>query len=287
MKCWGARGSAPSPGPNTVRFGGHTSCLEVRPPGGRHIVLDAGSGIGPLGRHLAATSTTRELDLFLTHFHWDHIQGLPFFDPLYEEPWSIRVHAEPQHGGGVEELLCMQMRAPYFPVGLKQVGARMEYRHLEGQPWQDGGVNITPFRVRHPNHTSAFRITCDGGTVVYMPDNELEGSGYDVDGSWEGDLVEFVSGADALLHNAMFTEAEYASRRGWGHGTFEQAVALAERAGVPRLLLFHHAPYRTDAELEHIVEGLRRDAAARHSRLEIEAAAEGRELLVTAPHMRT
>jgi ribonuclease BN (tRNA processing enzyme) len=119
-----------------------------------------------------------------------------------------------------------------------------------------------------------------------MPDNEPEGSGYDVGDSWEAELLEFVSGADVLLHDAMFTEAEYASRRGWGHGTFEQAVALAERAGVPRLLLFHHAQDRSDAELERIVHELRRDAAARHSRLDIEAAAEGRELVVAASHMR-
>jgi phosphoribosyl 1,2-cyclic phosphodiesterase len=278
--CWGPRGSAPSPSAETVRFGGHTCCIEVRADSGRSLVFDAGSGIAPLGRYLAAHSAMREVDLFLTHYHWDHIQGLPFFEPLHNPAWTVRIHGEPVDGMSVEALLSVQMAAPFFPLGLQQVFAGVEYFHIENRAWNDAQFEVTPFRVRHPGHTYAFRIRCDGATVVYMPDNEPAFRGFDLGDSWEADLVEFLRGADLLLHDGMYTEAEYASRHGWGHGTFEQAVALAEAALVPQLLLFHHAPHRQDDELHLIVGRLRREREAAGVYVDIDAAAQGREYAV-------
>lgn len=274
--CWGVRGSMPTPGPDTARHGGNTSCVEIRTDAGRTIILDAGSGIAGLGRRLVADATARDADLFLTHFHWDHVQGLPFFEPLYDAAWTLRIHGEPQAGASVEELLAVQMRAPFFPVGLAQIRARVTYRHIEGEAWMGDGVVVRPFRARHPGLTCGFRVECDGAAVVYLPDDEPEGTGYDVAASWKRDVIAFLRGADLLLHDAMYTDAEYAERRGWGHGSVEQAVRLAAAAGVPRLLLFHHAPTRSDAALDAIVADARR--AAREARVSVAAAVEGEEI---------
>lgn len=279
--CRGTRGSVPRPGNETVRFGGNTSCVEVR-AGDRLLVFDAGTGIIPLGASLPSGPGAPPIDLFLTHFHWDHIQGLPFFAPLRDPHALIRIHAEPQDGVDVDALLAGQMRAPYFPVELGAMPARLEFHPLHGLTWSDGDIAVAPFRTRHPTHTCAFRITYRGTTVVYMPDDEPAHRGYPLPVTWEEDAVEFVRGADILMHDAMFTAAEYEERRGWGHGTFEQAVRFAHAASVRRLLLFHHHPDRTDAQLDVIVERLRRDARAAGITLEIDAAVEGLEIVLPA-----
>jgi phosphoribosyl 1,2-cyclic phosphodiesterase len=150
--CWGTRGSLPSPGPDTVRFGGRTSCIEVRAASGRSLVFDAGTGIVPLGERLVRQHRPRHVDLFLTHFHSDHIQGLPFFAPLYDAAWSIRIHAVSPNGMSLEDLLAEQMREPFFPVALRDVPAHVEYRDLQNTAWVDGELRVVPFRVRHPSH---------------------------------------------------------------------------------------------------------------------------------------
>ncbi|CAN5877200.1 MBL fold metallo-hydrolase [soil metagenome] len=280
--CWGTRGSVPSPGPDTIRHGGNTSCVEIRTDDGRSLIFDAGTGIIPLARHLADDAGAPVLNLFLTHFHWDHIQGLPFFPPLREPAAILHIHGEPQDGVGVGALLRAQMRAPYFPVPLQQMPARIEYHELHGRAWRDDGVSVIPFRVRHAGYTCGFRIEYRGASVVYIPDNEMEGTVDALPASWEDDIIAFVGGADVLLHDAMFTADEYGSRRGWGHGTCEQAVRLARQADVRRLLLFHHRPERSDAELDDIVGAHQNRARAEGADLVIEAAVERREIVVPA-----
>lgn len=275
--CWGTRGSVPSPGPGTVRYGGNTSCIEVRTDR-RRLIFDAGTGIIRAGHHLATDVTGEPIEVFLTHFHWDHIQGLPFFMPLRDPAATIRIHARPPRGDKISDLLAVQMGAPFFPVTLQEMLARVEYHELDQRGWVDGNLAVMPFPVRHPNHTCGLRITAAGTTIVYIPDNEPESGRYP-EASWH-DLVEFASGADLLLHDAMFTTVEYDSRRGWGHGTFEQAVHFAQAADAGGLLMFHHHPDRTDEQIDAILESAQTQIRAAGSFLDVGAAVEGQEIVV-------
>ncbi|MFW6331116.1 MAG: MBL fold metallo-hydrolase [Gemmatimonadota bacterium] len=279
--CWGTRGSIPSPGPATALFGGNTPCLEVRSDDGRRYVFDAGTGIRVLGNRLSQENGATELDLFLTHFHWDHIQGIPFFAPLNEANTVVRIHAARQGDLDIETLLRGQMGPVYFPVPYEALAATLSFEHLSGVPWRDGDIEIAAFRVRHPADTYGYRIRAGAAAVAYIPDNELVGARYPVDGpDWYPGLVDFLAGVETLFHDAMFTEDEYPRVEGWGHSTFDQAVRLAEDAGVRRLFFFHHAPERSDAELLRILEGARAEVDRRGSALELGIAAEGQELLV-------
>lgn len=276
--CWGTRGSVPSPGPGTACFGGNTSCLEVRTADGHGMVFDAGTGIRALGHRLATAAGPLRTELFLTHFHWDHIQGIPFFAPLYDPRSYIRVHAMPQNGSEIQELFARQMSPIYFPVPFEALSARLDFVNTNGKMWMEHGAEVAALPVCHPGDTCGYRIRAGGATVVYIPDNELAGPLYTDTPAEYGRLVEFVRNADVLLHDAMYTEDEYVHRRGWGHSTYSQAIALAEAAGVRRLLFFHHAPDRTDAELSGLLGAQRAELRRRASPLEIGMAAEGEEI---------
>jgi phosphoribosyl 1,2-cyclic phosphodiesterase len=276
--CWGTRGSVPSPGEETMRFGGNTSCLEVRTADGRSLIFDAGTGIRRLGSRLASIGRPLDAHLFLTHFHWDHIQGIPFFEPLYDARSVLHIHGPPQENGDLESLLAGQMGAAYFPVRLDQLGATLDFHDMRVGSWREGDLEVEALRVCHPSCTYGYRVSAGGAALAYVPDNELSGAHYPVPERWYEELVAFLHGVDCLLHDAMFTAAELSSRLGWGHSTFDQAIRLAEDAGVRRLLFFHHAPDRTDAELLEILEEARTALGRRHSTLEIGMATEMEEL---------
>lgn len=267
--CWGTRGSIPTPGPATLRHGGNTSCLEVR-AGGRRYLFDAGTGIRALGQG-PETEERMEAELFLTHFHWDHVQGFPFCAPLYHPDTRVRVHGPPQDGAGVAGVMAGIMAPAYFPVPIEALSPGVEFVDVDARPWTDGTAQVTALRVRHPGFTCGYRLDSGGASLAYVPDNELGGMD---DGEYRR-MVGWAAGVDLLVHDAMYDDGEYGRYRGWGHSRVTDAVRLAEDAGARRLLLFHHAPERSDDALDAMVAEVRRGLAERGSGLRVDAAAEG------------
>ena len=279
---WGARGSIPTPGPTTVRYGGNTPCVELRTPDDRLIILDAGTGIRALGRSLLDRAGGRaiEADLFLTHAHWDHIQGLPFFAPIFGRGHRFTIWGSAAMERRVDEVVRDQMSPVVFPVSFEQLAAAIDFRHLtDGTRTPGHGYEVTSFAVQHPGGALGFRIHAPGASdadVVYIPDNELAAHPqYDRDAGWRARLVAFASGASVLIHDAMYTTAEYGHHHGWGHSTYAEAVALALEAGVRTLVLFHHEPRRTDDALDRCLAECRAQVRSLGGRLDVLAAAEG------------
>jgi phosphoribosyl 1,2-cyclic phosphodiesterase len=248
---WGVRGSIPTPGPNTVEFGGNTSCVEVR-AGKAILIFDGGTGLRMLGKKLASEMPL-EARIFFSHVHWDHIQGFPFFDPAFVPGNAIHLYGGNNVSRTLEETLAGQMDHPSFPVHLSEMGAKMTFNDLaEGQVLEidagDGSVaRITAGRGNHPNGVWVYRVDYKGHSVVYATDTEH----YSV---VDPRLLKISKGADVLVYDAQYTPEEYAGtagtggpKVGWGHSTFEAAAALAKAAKVSKLVLFHHDPMQSDA----------------------------------------
>jgi phosphoribosyl 1,2-cyclic phosphodiesterase len=273
LRCWGTRGSIPSPGHHTARYGGNTTCFEVQ-LGEQRLIFDAGSGIRLLGLDLLENGGDYH-HIFLTHFHWDHIQGFPFFRPLYDPSIDLKILGPKQRNIDVRSLFAGQMGPIYFPIPFSVVSATISFDHLNEGTVQVGEVALSTFRVKHPSFVVGYRIEAGGKSICFIPDNELEGDMYEVDDGWRGRLVDFIHGADVLIHDSMYTDEEYPSRGGWGHSTFSQSLKLAEEGDVKKLLFFHHDPERSDDEMDVIVNRVRDEALARGCTLDMEAAAEG------------
>jgi len=281
---WGTRGSVPTPGPHTVRYGGNTPCVEVRTSSGRLIILDAGTGLRELGRSLVERSNGAplEADLFLTHAHWDHIQGLPFFPPIFQAGNRFTIWGPATLNGGIGRVIREQMSPDVFPVPFETLAARVDFRNVGENEASAVDVDVASFNVQHPGGAVAYRFTsreADRRSFVYVSDNELAPNDrYRSPGNWRSQLVDFLRGANVLVHDATYTNEEYADHRGWGHSTYDEALELAIDGGVETLVLFHHKPERTDDDLDARAAACRDGARARGSRLRVVAAAEGMSL---------
>jgi phosphoribosyl 1,2-cyclic phosphodiesterase/ActR/RegA family two-component response regulator len=290
IKFWGVRGSIPTPGPNTVRYGGNTSCIEVRADG-EIIILDAGTGLRPLGRELAAEFKEQPLNLtlLLTHTHWDHIQGLPFFQPIYQPQNRLRILGYEGARKGLVNVLSGQMESPYFPVALGQLPGNIEIEELRDLEFNIGPVRVQAWFANHPGICVGYRLFTADGSVAFFPDTEphwrhrSKSAGQPAGGKAplefalgeEQKTVEFLRGTDVLILDAQYDCDEYKQHVGWGHGCVDDAVALALKAQVKQLFLFHHDPDHDDAKLDLMLAHARKLAAEQESALQVDAAREG------------
>lgn len=279
---WGTRGSIPTPGAHTARYGGNTSCVAVSGLPEQLVILDAGSGIRLLGRELSRLSTgVMNLDILLSHTHWDHIQGLPFFQPLNTKGNSVRIYGAAQAGVPLAEILDRQMDPVVFPVPLKALAADLTITEVVTGSFEIDGFVVEALRLRHPGTTLGYKLVpvAGGRTIAYLTDNELgAGGSYDVAPDWRTQLVRFLGGVDTLIHDGMYSEAMIESRAGWGHSSPEQAVDLAREAGCRRLVLFHHEPENDDAAIDALLSDARRYAGRRAPGIAVDAAMEGMAL---------
>ncbi len=256
-RIWGCRGSLATPGEHTVRYGGNTTCLELRAASGAVVVLDAGTGIRDLGRTLVGRVT--EIDLLLTHLHLDHIEGLGFFAPLFDPACTITVHGPRPDGGSLAEMIATYLSPPYFPVPFDRIDAQLSFVELERDSFELDGLRVTSAPVKHPGPTLAYRLSESGASLAFVPDNEP--------GLERESGLEVAAGADLLLHDAQYTDAEYEERVGWGHCSLSHFAGYLRDAAPARALMFHHDPSHDDEALESMLE-VARDASG-HERLEL------------------
>ncbi|HMI22722.1 MAG TPA: MBL fold metallo-hydrolase [Gaiellaceae bacterium] len=252
LTIWGCRGSVPTPGPDTVRYGGNTSCVEVSLDNGTNLVLDAGTGIRRLGFDLLDRGA-RRVHLLLTHLHLDHLEGLRFFAPLWDERVTLDIWGPPSPLLSLRERISRSFSPPLFPIDLREVPARVTFHDVPRQPWTVDGARLLADLVAHPGPTVGFRIETVTSSFAYLPDHEPALAGTIADRS-----RDWISGAaiaddvDILLHDAQYFEDEYEERIGWGHSSVSDAVAFARAVGARRLILFHHEPRHTDVSLERL-----------------------------------
>ncbi|HWW01822.1 MAG TPA: response regulator [Candidatus Acidoferrum sp.] len=284
LKFWGVRGSVPTPGPSTLEYGGNTSCLELR-AGRQIVILDAGTGLRLLGRELQTEFGDQALDLtlLLTHTHWDHIQGLPFFLPVYKSQNRVRILGYEGARLGLETVLSSQMENPFFPIGLREVPANVRVEELKQLNFSLGNFQVHACFAYHPGVCVGYRLTAAGRSVAFFPDNEIRQTNRGAETPAAADfaraenqkLTDFLRHVDVLVMDAQYDRQEYSDHIGWGHGCVDEVVALALQAEVKHLVLFHHDPDHDDAKVSQMADHARQLVAAQKSALKVDAAREG------------
>ena len=248
VKFWGVRGSIACPSPRHVRYGGNTSCLEVNVDG-TSIILDAGTGIRNLGQSLLERGV-KEAKILLTHTHWDHINGFPFFTPAYVPDHDFEIRAGHLYdAGGVERVLAGQMARPTFPVPLTALQANLKFTDYKaGDTFQLNGVTVKTAPLQHPDGATGYRIEAGGRSYCYVTDTEH------VPGKVDENVLELIQGANLVVYDSTYTDEEFPKHIGWGHSTWQEGVRLAKAANVERLAIFHHDPYHDDDFMDDVAE---------------------------------
>ena len=284
LNYWGVRGTLPVPGPDTLRYGGNTSCVSLQAEGEPLLILDAGTGIRRLAKALAEQSHQRlTAKILITHPHWDHINALPFFTPLYIPGNEIEIMGTPHGGTTTLQIISAQMDDVYFPVTIREFGARVFFRDLREESFRIGNYEVETLLLSHPGNCLGYRVSFEGRSVCYVTDNELFPPGSPQHNpAYEDHLAAFVQGADVLITDTTYNDEEYVSKLGWGHSGVREVVSLAHRAGVKALHLFHHDPDQDDAAIDAKLQQARAHAKALGSALVCHAPAEGESLVLSS-----
>jgi len=292
LKFWGVRGSIPAPGEKTMRAGGNTTCIEIRTDNNELIVLDGGSGIFPLAQTLLKELPVAA-HIFITHSHWDHIHGLPFFIPIFIPGNFIKLYGafDPISAAGPERIMNVQMQYNYFPVREAEIKSVFEYEAIiPNQAVTVGGATVTPVLLNHPVVNFGYRVDCNGKSVFFTGDHEPHFNIYDTDDDDYAEyqrmideqrqsIVEAIYGVDIIVADSAYTIEEYPAKKGWGHGTFDSSIQLAKDAGAKILFCTHHEPTRSDDDLEKVFnEALSRNASVVSGLDDIQLAREGTEI---------
>lgn len=283
VKFWGTRGSIAKPGSSTVRYGGNTSCIEVRSAAGTIVVVDCGTGIQGLGQALMRNTPLPMIGhILISHTHWDHIQGLPFFAPLFVPGNEWDIYAPRGLSQTLRDILAGQMEYTYFPITLDALGANVRYHDLVEGVVEVGDITVRTQYLNHPALTLGYRLEVDGASLVYTCDHEpfsqqLADGRKDI-ADQDQRHIDFLRDADLVIHDAQYTAAEYVSKVGWGHSTFEAAVDMCRLAGAKRLALTHHDPLRDDDAVDQMQEAARTRASEAGVELDVFAAKEGMEI---------
>lgn len=278
IRCWGSRGSITVSGTEYIKYGGDTTCIEVVSDDGDLIIIDAGTGIRRLGNRLVAEGRHGRISLLLTHAHWDHLSGFPFFKPIYMSDSEITIYGPQPTQVSVKSIISKTMSSPYFPIELEDINASITFLGMGNKDYSIGPVNISTVPLSHPNQGVGYRLEEGGRSFVFLTDNELSyhhPTGLDYNG-----YVEFASGADLLFHDSEFNREEYRSTEGWGHSVYLDTVKLAMDARVGTLGLFHHNQERTDREVEAIEKECRKVIKENGSGLKCVAVGAGMEFTV-------
>jgi len=260
IRCWGSRGSIPVSGEECLKYGGDTTCVEIRAVSGDVIIIDAGTGIRKLGLSLSKKSPLK-LNFIFTHAHWDHLMGFPFFEPLYDKETEIIVYRCPFPEHYAEDMINRLMTPPHFPVRYSDLKANISFRDGCPEAFKIGSILVEPIPLSHPNNGCGYRFSENGKTFVFLTDNELgcvHAGGLKMD-----EYIEFAKHADLLFHDAEYTPEEYKHCIEWGHSTYTDALELGIRAGVKKLGLFHLNRERTDDEMDSIVEKCKKIISAK------------------------
>ncbi len=280
VKFWGTRGSIAVPGRDTIKYGGNTTCVEVMLEGDIRVIIDAGTGIRPLGESLEPLRPNLDIYLLITHIHWDHILGFPFFEPVYWKNCRINIDGAPTCMKGLRYPFDNMMGDGFFPVKFHELNAQINYldRLRHGPLVLGDTVVVEKIDLQHPQGGYGFKFKQGNKTLVFISDNELR-----LDG-WRGqtvkDFVRFSEGADLLIHDSQYLPEEMEAKKGWGHSDYLTVLDTGIQAGVGRLVLFHHDPSRKDSQLDEIVATCKKKAKERGTSLEIDAAREGETIEV-------
>jgi phosphoribosyl 1,2-cyclic phosphodiesterase len=281
VKVWGARGSIPSPGPETVRYGGNTSCVQVTLSDGSDLVLDAGTGIRNLGELFAEPD--RRIHILLTHLHLDHIQGLLFFSPLFRRQAHVTIWGPAAPGGSLQDRISRYLSAPLTPVEVRELPCDLAFRDCPASEWDLGPARVRAEAVNHRGPTLGFHVSDGDASLCYIPDHEpaLAGPLDQLEPEWLSGY-SLAHDVDLLIHDCQYTDAEYAGHVGWGHSAVGDALRFARRSNARHTLLFHHDPHRTDEQLDQLLESALEEFRGIGGAGSLEFAAEQRSIDVLA-----